>query len=361
MQKLNSNKLFWILQIGGWSVYFILYTSLFYMHNEKGFHLDSFLLYTLTYVIAFFSTLGLRYGYRYYHNNYDKLIWIPVLIFIATMITAGILHFVDLYVSHYFWGEKGAMLLKKRLSFFWFVKTQYLHMILLAGWSSLYFALKYAMDWQKEKIRAKDAEAMAQKAQMEMLRYQLNPHFLFNSLNSIRALVDENQGHAKEMITELAEFLRYSLLHKDTTFVTLLNELEAVKHYFSIEKKRFEEKLEIEYRIGDDVRNCQILSFLLHPLIENAVKYGMKTSDMPLKIRISAQKTGVGLMLEICNSGKWINPNGDEKHSGGTGTGLKNVEKRLKNAYHDGYRFEVLKGEKNICIRIEIKEEYLHG
>ncbi len=361
MQKLNSNKLFWILQIGGWGVYFILYTFILHMNSKKGFQLDSFLLYMLTYVIAFLCTVGLRYAYRYYYKNNEKLIYIPVLIFIATLVTAGVLHFVDLYVSHYFWGEEGIAILKKRLNFFWFVKTQYLHMILLAGWSSLYFALKYAMDWQKEKLRSKDAEAMAQKAQMEMLRYQLNPHFLFNSLNSIRALVDENQAHAKEMITELAEFLRYSLLHKDTTFVTLLNELEAVKHYFSIEKKRFEEKLEIKYNIDDNVRNVQILSFLLHPLIENAVKYGMKTSTMPLKISVSAQKTGVGLMLEICNSGKWIDPNGDEKHSGGTGTGLKNVEKRLKNAYQNGYRFEVLKDEKNICIRIEIKEEYLHG
>lgn len=361
MKNLSINKMFWILQIGGWLTYFLLYTFLINVLKEKGFDLPTFLLYSLTYVVAFLCTIGMRYGYRYFHLKTDKLIWLPVIIFVTSLITAGILHFVDLYISHFFWGEEGQAMFMKRMTFPYFFKTQYGHMILLAGWSSLYFGLKFAIEWQAEKKRTHQAQMLAQKAQMEMLRYQLNPHFLFNSLNSIRALVDENQNHAKEMITELSEFLRYSLLHKDTTFVTLSNELEAVKHYFSIEKKRFEEKLEISYNIADGTKSLQILSFLLHPLIENAVKYGMKTSDMPLKISLTAQKTGIGIMLEICNSGKWINRDGNNNPSTGTGTGITNVEKRLKNAYGDGYRFEVLKGEKNICVRIEIKEEYLHG
>jgi LytS/YehU family sensor histidine kinase len=137
--------------------------------------------------------------------------------------------------------------------------------------------------------------------------------------------------------------------------------LEAVKHYFSIEKKRFEEKLEIEYAIAKEAENAQILSFLLHPIIENAVKYGMKTSSMPLKIKISAHKTGYGLLLEVCNSGKWYehDPNMPIKTS--TGTGINNVERRLSNAYKDDFRLETIKGENKICIRIEIKEEFLNG
>ncbi|MBI9069289.1 MAG: histidine kinase [Salinivirgaceae bacterium] len=367
MHNLRTNKLFWILQTVGWALYYISYVLIFYFgkmkwgDKQETFDLKNFLLFSLTYILAFLFTLILRYIYRYFYNKIEKLIWLPVIILLASFSISALMHFIDLYVSHYFWGEKGAMVLKARLSFRYFIMGNYNHLVVFTGWSALYFGIKYAFDWQQEKGRSRDAEMMAQKAQMAMLRYQLNPHFLFNSLNSIRALVDENQDHAKEMITELSEFLRYSLLHKDTTFVTLSNELEAVKHYFSIEKKRFEEKLEISYNIADNTKNLQILSFLLHPLIENAVKYGMKTSTMPLKISVGAQKTGVGLMLEICNSGKWIERNGDENHSGGTGTGLKNVEKRLENAYEDNYRFETIVSEHNICIRIEIKEAYLHG
>lgn len=365
MQQIRTNRLFWILQTTGWSVYFIIYTTLFYwgklQPKGESFDVKNFLLFSLTYVLAFFFTLLLRYIYRYYYAKIENLFLLPMLILLVSFTISALMHFIDLYVSHYFWGEAGHLILKQRLTFKYFFMANYNHLIVFTGWSGLYFGIKYAFDWQKEKLRSRDAEMMAQKAQMAMLRYQLNPHFLFNSLNSIRALVDENQQHAKEMITELSEFLRYSLLHKDATFVTLSNELEAVKHYFFIEKKRFEDKLEIVYNIADNTRNLQIPSFLLHPLIENAVKYGMKTSDMPLKIWVTAQKTGYGLMLEVTNSGKWIERGEQKNHDGGTGTGLMNVEKRLQNAYHDDYRLETNKAEKSISIRIEIKAQYLYG
>lgn len=356
MQKLKTFKLFWILQLTGWVSYFILYTLL--VSYIKKFGKNDLFLYSLTYILGFTITSALRYPYRKLYDRIENLYWLPIVIIVGSIVATLSWTYIDMYVSHFFW-DNGAEVLKERLEFKMFIKYSWLYTILLTTWSALYFGIKYALDWQTQKQRTHDAEMMAQKAQMEMLRYQLNPHFLFNSLNSIRALVDENKAHAKEMITELSEFLRYSLLHKDATFVTLSNELEAVKHYFSIEKKRFEEKLDIEFHIADNTKNLQILTFLLHPIIENAVKYGMKTSPMPLKISISAQKTGIGLMLEICNSGTWIEP--ETNKSSGTGTGLSNVEKRLKNAYGDDYRLEMLKGENHICIRIEIKEQYLYG
>lgn len=358
MNKLGSNKLFWLLQIAGWMFYYIIYTVItLYFKDFSG---QDLFLFSLTYILGFFITVSLRYPYRKCYRKIERLYWLPVIIVIGSVVTALLWSIIDIYISHFFWDD-GKAELQKRIQPWSLVKYNLVFIILMTTWSSLYFGIKYAIDWQNEKKHANQAEMLAQKAQMEMLRYQLNPHFLFNSLNSIRALVDENQNSAKEMITELSEFLRYSLLHKDATFVSLSNELEAVKHYFSIEKKRFEEKLEIKYNIAENTRNLQILSFLLHPLIENAVKYGMKTSVMPLKVSLTAQKTGVGLMIEVCNSGKWIEPEKNGINKTGTGTGMTNVEKRLKNAYGYGYRFEVLKGEENICIRIEINEQYLYG
>ncbi len=357
MQKLGSKKLFWILQICGWVSYYIVITAFVSWYKE--FDGKDLFLHSLTYIIGFLITFLLRYPYRIIYSKIERLYWLSIAIVVGSVAATTIWTVTDMYVSHFFWGEKGFEILMKRLEIVSMIKYNWLFIILLNTWSALYFGIKYAMDWQSEKKHSQEAQLLAQKAQMAMLRYQLNPHFLFNSLNSIRALIDENKKNAKEMITELSEFLRYSLLHKDSNFVSLSNELEAVKHYFSIEKKRFEEKLEIKYNIADNTKNLQILSFLLHPLIENAVKYGMKTSKMPLEISLSAQKTGIGVMLEVCNSGKWIDRNG-KKNIEGTGTGLDNVEKRLKNAYGDDYRFEILKGENNICIRIEIKEKYLY-
>lgn len=355
---MEKNKLFWTLQLGGWLAYYAFHTILY--NNETSFYrwID-WILYSLTYAIGIVITLGMRHIYRIGYNKFNKLIWLPIMVVCTSILFTVVWYFVDIYISHLFW-ENGALELRNRLQPFYMIKYNYIFLIVLMAWSGLYFGIKYALDWQAEKEKALTAQAMAHKAQMKMLRYQLNPHFLFNSLNSIQVLVDENKDHAKEMIGELSEFLRYSLLHKEATFVNLSNELEAIKHYFSIEKKRFEEKLEINYDIDENAKNVQILTFLLHPLIENAVKYGMRTSPMPLIINLHVKKTNYGLMIEVCNTGSWIESSKDTAHKG-TGTGLTNVKERLENAYAKEHSFNIIKGKENTCIQIEIKNDYLNG
>ena len=100
-----------------------------------------------------------------------------------------------------------------------------------------------------------------------MLRYQLNPHFLFNALNSLRALVDEDEKNARQMVTELSEFLRYSLISKDLNNVPLKKEIEAIRNYLAIEKKRYEEKLEVVINIDPSTESCYLPSFLIHPVV----------------------------------------------------------------------------------------------
>merc|ERR1711879_529795 len=111
-----------ILQTAGWAAYYIAYTLLFYFGKmyKESFEMRSFLLFSLTYVFAFFSTIGMRCVYRYYYNKIEKLILLPVIILAASFIGSALMHFVDLYVSHYFWGEEGALILKKRLSIKYF-------------------------------------------------------------------------------------------------------------------------------------------------------------------------------------------------------------------------------------------------
>jgi sensor histidine kinase YesM len=209
------------------------------------------------------------------------------------------------------------------------------------GWSALYFGVKYWRDWDTEKKRAQQALSLAQRAQLQMLRYQVNPHFLFNALNSVRALMDEDKKNAKVMITELSEFLRYSLVTRDHTEVSLENELEAIRHYLSIEKKRFEDKLDVTFEVDPEAHEHPILSFLIHPFVENAIKYGMKTSSMPLRIRIHASAMDGHLRIVISNTGSWLHAGSEtERKSNGTGTGLENVRARLENAYPNRYRLK---------------------
>jgi LytS/YehU family sensor histidine kinase len=151
------------------------------------------------------------------------------------------------------------------------------------AWSGLYFVIRLWNDLVIEKEHAEKADLLAQKAQLQMLRYQLNPHFLFNALNTIRALVEEDKDNAKKIITELSEFLRYSLVSKNNLMVDFSDELDAIMHYIEIQKIRYEEKLEVFIDIQPGTEKFKILSFLIYPLVENAVKYGMKQVNCPLK------------------------------------------------------------------------------
>ena len=213
---------------------------------------------------------------------------------------------------------------------------------LLFAFSSLDVAFRLWRAWEVQRRQADEALHLAQHAQLEMLRYQLNPHFFFNALNTIRALIDENRADARAMVTELSEFLRYSLARRDRLEVTLAEEVEAIGHYLAVEKKRFEEKLEVRVAVAEAARSWPVLSLLLHPLVENAVKHGMETSPLPLRVSLEAGIVEGHLDIRIQNSGRWKAPlQGGQSAPGGTGTGLANVRRRLENAYPGRHELEV--------------------
>lgn len=193
---------------------------------------------------------------------------------------------------------------------------------------------------------------MADKAQLEVLRYQLNPHFLFNALNSIRASVDEDAARAKQMITQLSEFLRHSLLSVEKKEIPLQEEIEAVQNYLAIEKIRFEEKLEVEYAIEERAKDFKVPCFLLNPLVENAIKHGLKTSAKPLQIKISAEVADARLVIEVMNSGQLQN----DFERNGTKIGLRNVRERLAKLFGQNAKFELKQDGDFVRARIEISQ-----
>jgi LytS/YehU family sensor histidine kinase len=221
----------------------------------------------------------------------------------------------------------------------------------LTAWSALYLGVKNWWSWQTERENALESTALADKARLEMLRYQLNPHFLFNALNSIRASIDEDSTRAKQMITQLSEFLRYSLLHESAKKIPLRDELEAVRNYLAIEKIRFEDKLAVEFEIQRAAEDFKVPCFLLNPLIENAIKHGLQTSPKPLKIKISARlEANDKLLLEISNTGNLQNGS----NQNGSGIGLKNVRERLEKLFAENGKFELLQENGFVKARIEI-------
>lgn len=222
--------------------------------------------------------------------------------------------------------------------------------VTLLAWSAIYFGIEYWKQVQVEHQNTLHAKILAETAQLDMLRYQVNPHFLFNALNSIRASISPNNPAAKQMITQLSEFLRHSLMSNDKNQNTLSDELEAVENYLAIEKIRFEEALEVELNVDDKAKQIMLPSFLLNPLVENAIKHGLQTSPEILKINISAVLEGDRLVIEVKNSGKLKARKTDEEAK----IGLNNVQERLKKQLANKSSFALYEENGWVIARIEI-------
>ena len=351
LENKNRTSLFWVLNISGWILLFLIYVVLYYRKSLDNYKVILALF--ITYASGFFISLLLHYFYKKINYQSRSILIFSVIIVFGSLIASNIWLWIDVLLSI---PLQGAEQLKRWLAFQYYISSVYSHLWVLLLWSTLYFIIKLWHEWAKQKGRTEKANALAQAAQLQMLRYQLNPHFLFNALNSIRALIDEDKKVARKVITELSEFLRYTLISKNYSDVPLNSEIQAIKHYFSIEKIRYEDKLEVYYDIEPEAEEYPVLSFLIHPLVENAIKYGMQTSKLPLKIWLTAAIENDKLIFEIINTGKWVDPDSqDMDYKNSTGTGLKNVRKRLENAFPDNHFFIIEEKDDKVCIRLEIK------
>ena len=190
-----------------------------------------------------------------------------------------------------------------------------------------------------EQLRRSEAESAAREAQLKMLRYQLNPHFLFNTLNAINALVRlEELGKAQGMIQLLSKFLRHSLDQDYVENVTLEEEVASLKLYLDIEKARFEDRLVLEYAIEPDALKAMVPGLILQPIIENSIKYAISESEQGGTIWIAARVQENHLVLEISDTGPGLDGKLTLERRG---VGLRNTIKRLETLYDSRYSFDV--------------------
>jgi two-component system, LytTR family, sensor kinase len=191
-------------------------------------------------------------------------------------------------------------------------------------WSVLFLAVRdLRLVYGREK-RALQSERLASEARYQMLVYQVNPHFLFNALNSVRALVASDIGRAREMITRLSAFLRHTLVTRPSGTVPLREEIATLDAYLAIEQVRHEEALQVEFDVSPDVADLRVPGFVVHPLVENAITHGFDAPNTRLRIAIRARRTADDLIIEVVNSGTLRN-----RRANGTGIGLENVRERL--------------------------------
>ena len=211
--------------------------------------------------------------------------------------------------------------------------------MVLVAWTALYFGFKHYEEIEQERRRVLEVEASARDAQLRALRYQVQPHFLFNTLNAISTLVVEgNRMAATTMISRLADFFR-ATLDEDEHETTLEQEIHLTEQYLAIEKTRLSDRLIIDIDVAPAALDVRVPRLLLQPLAENAIRHSIAPLQAGGTLRIHVKRENDRVRLTVANSGNSASTRGFEKWR--SGVGLANTEARLRQTYGDDYLFHI--------------------
>ena len=326
----DKERAFWILQSIGWTGYFVLKT-LTGIANSFGF---AFVMHNALLTATGYSmTLLMAAAFRRLIRMTPVITWTVSVTLVLT--AAACFSAIETYSFAIFvrpgFRPQGIELLQG-LAF---------EFAVLAAWSALYYGINYYLLLEKQTDQLRLLVHQASAAQLAMLRYQLNPHFLFNTLNSISTLVLLKQTErANAMLSRLSSFLRYTLVNEPTAQVTVMQEVETLKLYLEIEKMRFEDRLRPHFHIDPLAVRARLPSLLLQPLVENAIKYAVTPQEQGADISIDARKVGDRLLITISDTGPGAEGFGFGTGQQSTGVGLANIRDRLAQAYGADHRFE---------------------
>jgi signal transduction histidine kinase len=204
------------------------------------------------------------------------------------------------------------------------------------------YAFSYYNRYRKGELRATQLEAQLSHAQLQALKMQLQPHFLFNTLHSISALLSRDTESARKMITRLGDFLRLTLENSGTQEVTLQQEIEFLKCYLEIERIRFQDRLTTYVDIDPLALDSKVPNLILQPIVENAIRHGIAPRSTPGQIRIQAKQENQLLRIEVRDNGPGLPVNRKDENLFTKGVGLANTQTRLERLYGPSYRFELV-------------------
>ena len=343
----NRNVLFWSLHAAGWAAYGIsqYFGALLYESSSSYARMIA-----VSATAGFLLSVPMRYIYRRLWGRPPRTLILGVLV---TCYITGLALRVVINLSY-----------RQFVDPTWHAQTLFelfggalSSTYLLLCWSLLYFGIKSFESQRKQEEAMLKAVALAQEAQLKMLRYQLNPHFLFNTLNAISTLILDNQNKkANHAVTRLSEFLRYTLDQDPMKKVTLRQEIEALDLYLGTERLRFGERLHLEYAIEEGALDALVPSLLLQPLLENSLKYAVSAREEGGSVRIEGRAREGLLELSVIDDGPGLRegmPAGERR-----GVGLRNTRERLAVLYGGNYRFAVLNTHPGLRVDMALPLEF---
>lgn len=346
----DDNALFWSLQLFGWTgISLLTYLSLSVPYDQYEL---AYLAHNISQsVVGLVLSIPLRPVFRAVWNwaFLPRVVVVLGAAILAALIWAALrlTLFMVMTGESGLWPDFGGWLFPSMFVFF--------------TWAALYHGIKYYQMLQREReallrieslqrqeaLKLAQVEADARNAQLALLRYQLNPHFLFNTLNSVNALISRGDaGKATKMINKLSEFFRHSLRAEPETEVTVAEEIATTELYLDIEKTRFADRLAVEITVTESAKSRLVPSMILQPLVENSLKHAIGVSENGGKIRILASEADSGaLQLRVEDSGPEESDHQPDQRPLGASVGLDNTKARLSAFYGDGGRLQIGRAE----------------
>jgi two-component system, LytTR family, sensor kinase len=342
--------LFWKFQIIGWVVYALLTLPLkLILYESIGYAL---LVTVFRESFGFLITSALRIIYLKLGLRTDRPVSLILIVISIAFVCSGLDTLLALWVEH----------ISERTShedplfgIFCF------RALLFTVWSLLFFTIRDHMAARKRLAKLLAAESAARDAEILMLRAQVSPHFLFNAFNTILANLHESNSEMIPVVRGLSDYFRYSLANHDSVFVTMGQEFDAIRSYLTVEKARFGDSLEIDCHLDPKLRNMEVPGIFLQPLVENALKFGHKTSPTPLCLRLHVRaELDSGAVVEVSNTGKWIEPSWKRSRRDPGGQGLTVLRRRLELLYPGNHSIEITHPETEGRVTVRIHLPFTH-
>ncbi len=335
----NKKRLYWVLQISGWSAYAMLQITISLLASQQGFGWRR----TIFFVMEATLFLLVTHVFRVYIKKQNWLsIKIPRLlprVLLASGLMSVVIYFLRIPIGLI---TGRTAVLESAFTIDQVVGLSAVYALFIFLWCTFYFTYHFIERYNK----SLKYEASMIEIELTNLKSQLNPHFIFNALNSIRALVDENPKKSKQAINQLSNILRNSLAFEKKGLTKFDDELKIVKDYLSLESVRFEERLKTEFNIHPESGNFRVPPLMIQTLVENGVKHGISKLTEGGVIQLRTVVEGERLKIQIRNSGQILN--GIRK--GKSGLGIANTVKRLKLLYGNEASFQMVNESNNFVL-----------
>lgn len=319
----NHYRLYWTCQLVGWGIYCLISLGLTFIFQGAGKLTASLLLFHLIFVFLMISsTHGLRWYMkqkRWLALSLQRLLirLLPTIVGIS-ILTQALMWLAMVYIVQLYTLEQTSFLA------YW-AYVFYCALILML-WSTLYLTISLFRQRQQQEVDKWKLVAALRDTELQALKAQINPHFVFNSLNNIRSMIAEDQEQARQMVTYLSELLRYSLQYAHRERVPLRQEIEVVLNYLKLEAVQLEERLQYTLTISEEALEVEIPPMSLQLLVENAIKHGIAQLPKGGMLQVIAEVHQEQLQVNVINSGQL--ENGQQQHS--LGIGFRNVTERLQ-------------------------------